>query len=267
MPACWLIANATEFKVDFTHSAVNSSEPDDGGKPSHRTELGNSMTPAILGDKGESMRKSPLFFAAAVLLASLSAHAQNTGNIRYKWYDGQGLMHFSDSLTAEAMKYGYDLVNDRGLVVQHVPRQLTPEERTAANKLAAEQAARQRAAQEIANAEAQMLAAYPDEESYKLQQQQALDTIDQQIHTTQINLRSQEKALTDLLGRAAEMENAKTPVPKFLVDGIAQQRAVVTGQRNTLQHQQALRAQTVQLQAKQLARYREIKAAQAQSAG
>jgi hypothetical protein len=214
------------------------------------------------------MRKSPLFFAAAaVLLASLSARAQNTGNIRYKWYDGQGLMHFSDSLTTEAMKYGYDLVNDRGLVVQHVPRQLTPEERTAANKLAAEQAIKQRAAQEIANAEAQMMAAYPDEESYKLQQQQALDTIDQQIHTTQINLRSQEKALTDLLGRAAEMENAKTPVPKFLVDSIAQQRAVVTGQRNTLQHQQALRTQTVQLQAKQLARYREIKAAQAQPTG
>jgi len=213
------------------------------------------------------MRKSLLVFAVAVLVASLPAHAQNTGNIRYKWYDGQGLMHFSDSLTAEAMKYGYDLVNDHGLVVQHVPRQLSAEERAAANKLAAEQAARQHAAQEIARAETQMLSAYPDEASYKIFQQQTLDSIDQQIHTTQINLRSQEKALTDLLGRAAEMENAKTPVPKFLVDSIAQQRGVVTVQRNTLQRQQALRAQTVQQQAKQLARYRELKAAQAQPAG
>ena len=213
------------------------------------------------------MRKSLLVFAAVVLVASLSAHAQNTGNIRYKWYDGQGLMHFSDSLTTEAMKYGYDLVNDHGLVVQHVPRQLNAEERAAANKLAAAQAARQRAAQDIANAEAQMLAAYPDEESYKISLQQSLDTIDQQIHTTQINLRSQEKALTDLLARAADMENAKTPVPKFLVDSIAQQRGVVTTQRNTLQRQQALRAQTVQQQARQLARYRELKAAQEQPAG
>jgi hypothetical protein len=211
------------------------------------------------------MRKPLLVFAAVVLVASLSAHAQNTGNIRYKWYDGQGLMHFSDSLTAEAMKYGYDLVNDRGMVVQRVPRQLNAEERAAANKLADEQAAKQRAVQEIANAEAQMLSAYPDEESYKISLQQSLDTIDQQIHTTQINLRSQEKALTDLLGRAADMENTKTPVPKFLVDSIAQQRGVVTEQRNTLQRQQALRAQTVQLQAKRLARYRELKAAQAQA--
>src|SRR3546814_897181 len=146
-------------------------------------------------------------------------------------------MHFSDSLTAEAMKYGYELVNDRGMVVRRVPRQLNAEERAAANKLAAEQEAKRRAAQELANAEAQMLSAYPDEESYKISQQQTLDTIDQQIHTTQINLRSQEKALTDLLGRAADIENSKDPVPKFLVDSIATQRNVVAVQRNTLQRQ------------------------------
>lgn len=212
------------------------------------------------------MHKSLLVFAAVVLFASLSARAQNTGNMRYKWYDGQGLMHFSDSLTSDAMKYGYALVNDRGMVVQRVPRQLNAQERAAANKLAAEQATKQRAAQEIANAETQMLAAYPDEESYKISQHQTLDTIDQQIRTTQINLRSQEKALTDLLGRAADTENAKDAVPKFLADSIARQRGVVTEQRNTLRRQQALRAQAVQQQATELARYRELKAALAQPA-
>ena len=164
------------------------------------------------------------------------------------------------------MKYGYDLVNDQGLVIQHVPRQMTPEERDAANKLAAAEAIKQHAAQELANAEAQMLAAYPDEESYKISQQQELDTIDQQIHTTQINLRSQEKALTDLLARAADIERAKAPLPKYLTDSIAKQRDVVTGQRNTLQRQQATRAQTVQEQAGKLARYRALKAATAQPA-
>ena len=58
------------------------------------------------------------------------------------------------------------------------------------------------------------------------------------------------------------MENAKQPVPKYLADSIAQQRGVVTEQRNTLHRQQALRAQTMQLQARQLVRYRELKAAQ-----
>ncbi|OOG57958.1 DUF4124 domain-containing protein [Rhodanobacter sp. C03] len=214
------------------------------------------------------MRKLLSAVAVAALLASLPVYAQkNTGGgFRYKWHDGQGLLHFSDSLSAEAMKYGYDLVNDQGVVIQHVSRQMTPEERVAANKLAAEQAAKQRAAQELANAEAQMLAAYPDEASYKISQQQELDTVDQQIHTTQINLHSQEKALTDLLTRAADLERAKEPVPKFLTDSIARQRDVVNGQRNVMQRQQATRAQTVQQQTKQLERYRELKAAQAQPA-
>ncbi|MDW2983157.1 MAG: DUF4124 domain-containing protein [Rhodanobacter sp.] len=212
------------------------------------------------------MHKPLLVIAAVALLAGLSVHAQNTGNVRYKWYDGQGLVHFSDSLTVEAMKYGYDLVNDRGMVVQRVPRQLNAAERAAANKLAAEQAASQRAAQERANADAQMLAAYPDEESYRISLQQALDTIDQQIHTTRINLRSQEKALTDLLARAAELENAKNPVPKFLVDSIAQQRNVVGTLRDTLRRQQTLRSDTMQQQVGQLAHYREVRAAQDRAA-
>lgn len=208
------------------------------------------------------MRKPLLIIAAIVLGASLSAHAQNSGSLRYKWHDGQGLAHFSDSLTAEAMKYGYELVNDRGMVVQRVSRQLNAQERAAANKLAAEQAAKDRVIQDRANADAQMLAAYPDQESYQISLQQALDTFDQQIHTTQINLHSQEKALTDLLGRAADIENGKDTVPKFLADSIAKQRNVVAGLRDTMQRQQALRAQSVQQQTLLMAHYREVKAAQ-----
>lgn len=208
------------------------------------------------------MYRSLQIAVAIALLASATLHAQSSGNIRYKWHDGQGLAHFSDSLNGEAMKYGYDLVNDRGLVIRHVPRQLTAEERALANKLAAEQAVKQRAARDLANAESQMMSAYPSEEMYKISLQQTLDTIDQQIHTTQINLRSQEKALTDLLSRAADIESAKEKVPKFLSDSIAKQRGVVTDQRNTLHRQQSLRSQTVALQVTQLARYRALKAAQ-----
>ncbi|WP_040673643.1 MULTISPECIES: DUF4124 domain-containing protein [Rhodanobacter] len=207
------------------------------------------------------MRRPLLIIAAIVLCAGASAYAQNTG-VRYKWHDGQGLVHFSDSLTTEAMKYGYELVNDRGLVVQRVSRQLNAQERAAANKLAAEQAAKDRAIQERADADAQMLSAYPDEESYQISLQQALDTFDQQINTTRINLRSQEKALTDLLGRAADIENGKEAVPKALVDNIARQRNVVASLRGTLQRQQAARAQSVQQQAQLMAHYREVKAVQ-----
>lgn len=213
------------------------------------------------------MRKSLLLFAVATLMASVPVHAEkNTSNVHYKWIDGHGLAHFSDSLTAEAMKYGYDLVDDQGLVMRHVQRQLTPDEREAAQKLAAQQAEQARIKHERQRAEAQMMSAYPDEASYQAAQHDVLATIDQHIHTTRINLHSQETALTDLLGRAADTERAKNPVPKSLADSIIRQRDVVAAQRRTLQRQQAERTRTLQLQAKQLARYRELKAGTEQPA-
>jgi len=211
------------------------------------------------------MHKSLSILTIAALLAStmVCAQQQAHGNgMRYKWVDGRGLPHFSDSLSQDAIKYGYDVVNDQGLVVQHVQRQLSPEERAAAQKLALQQAAAQRAAQDRARADEQMLSAYPDEAAYKDALQQALANQDQQVHTSKLNLRSQEQALTELLGRAAEFEHNKQPLPKFLQDGIAKQRSVVSELQALLQRQQAQRAQAAQEQARQLAHYRALRAAQ-----
>jgi len=197
-----------------------------------------------------------------LLAATPLVYAQSRNHLRYQWQDAQGLTHYSDSLNAEAMKLGYSVINDQGIVVSRVARPLTPEERAAADKLAQQQAEQQRAARRLATAEAQMLNAYPDEASYRTFQQQQLGALDTQIRATQTSLRSQEKSLADLLGRAAEIERAKETVPKFLTDDIADQRAVVTGQRNTLAQQQASRGALVKKQEAALLRYRELKAEQ-----
>ena len=234
---------------------------DAAGHLGQRAAAGYTDSPS-----GEFMRKLLFFIATIALFASLSVYGQNKNTVRYKWHDAKGLMHFSDSLTADAMQNGYDMVNDQGLVMSHVERQLNPQERAAAAKVAAAQAAAQHALDDRARAEAQMMAAYPTEAAFKLSQQQVLESQDQQIHTTKINLRSQEQALTDLLVRAADTERAKNPIAKSLTDAIAKQRTVVTGQRSTLTRQQAARAEIVQDQAKQLARYRELSAQNAQPA-
>jgi hypothetical protein len=213
------------------------------------------------------MRKTLLVIAMLALTAGAHAQAQKGSSYRYRWKDSTGLPHYSDSLTSDALKYGYDVVNDRGLVVQHVDRQLSPEERAAAQKLADQQAAQQKAAQERARSDSQMLAAYPTEDAYKASQQQSLDNIDQQIHTTRINLQSQEKALTDLLTRAGDLERAKQPVPKPLNDSIAKQRDIVTRQRDALDREQTARDAAAQKNVQDLAHYRELKAAQAKDQG
>ncbi len=210
------------------------------------------------------MRKTVFVIAILALATGLHAQAQNSkqGGIRYRWRDASGLPHYSDSLSSDALKYGYELVNDRGLVIQHVDRQLSPEERAAAQKLADQQAAQQHATAERTRADSQMLAAYPTEDAYKVSQQQSLGNIDQQINTTRVNLRSQEKALAELLTRAGDLERAKQPVPKSLNDGISKQRNIVAGQRNTLERQQNARDAAEQKNTQDLQHYRDVKAAQ-----
>jgi hypothetical protein len=204
-------------------------------------------------------------YAVAISLVTvLTAHAQNTG-IRYHWHDGKGLSHYSDSLTAEAMKYGYDLVNDQGLVIRHVEHQLSPAERVAAEKVAAEQAAQRQVDDARRRSDLQLLNAYGDEASLKATQQQQLDTIDQQMNTTRMSLRSQEKALADLLARAAELERAKQAVPRQLADAITRQRNVVAGQHAALQRQQDERAAAEKQGQQQLEHYRLLKQAQEQA--
>jgi len=191
------------------------------------------------------------------------AIAQTTpGGVRYRWVDASGLPHYSDSLTADALKYGYDIINSNGMVMTHVQRELTPAERAAAQKQADEEAARKHALAEQKAKDIQLLNTYADEDALKSEQQQVLQNLDEQMSTTRMNLHSQDTALTDLLNRAADEERAKKPVPKFLSDQITTQRNVVANERALLERQKANRDVTVQQQAQELQHYRELRTAE-----
>ena len=204
--------------------------------------------------------------ASIILLLGLAgpAAAQQTGSggIHYRWVDGNGLPHYSDSLTVDALKYGYDVLNSNGMVMQHVQKQLSPAERAAAEKQAAEAAAKQRAINEQKSNDILLLNTYADEDALKAEQRQVLDHLDEEMSTTRVNLHSQDTALTDLLNRAADEERQKRPVPKFLTDQIATQRNVVAHERALLEREKTERDATEQQQAQELQHFRELKAAE-----
>lgn len=203
-----------------------------------------------------------VFITLSLGLASLAAAQSAPSNMHYRWVDASGLPHFSDSLTQDAVKYGYDVINANGMVVTHVQRQLSASERAAADREAAEQASKQHAIDEKKRRDIELINTYPDENALKDEQQQVLDNLDEQMNTTRSNLHSQDAALTDLLNRAADEERAKKPVPKFLVDQIATQRNVVADERALLERQKAHREATVQQQAQELQHFRELKASE-----
>ena len=125
---------------------------------------------------------------------------------RYKWRDAQGNLHYSDSVPAEATKFGYDVVNPQGIVVKHVDRAKTADELAEAKLAASKALAERKAAEQRARDDEQLLSTYPQEEDLRRAQQQQLEMLNQQIKSSEVSLRNQEQSLAELLDRAAEAE-------------------------------------------------------------
>ncbi len=208
------------------------------------------------------VRFTSRILCAVLLSASFAVLAQGvkqSESYRYRWLDNHGQIHFSDSLTADAIKNGYDVLNNNGLVIRHVQRQLTPQERKLADARKAREAAARATAEREHAEDMQMLEAYPNERVFRDAQQASIDEIDQTLHTTKINLHAQEQNLADLLAHAAQIRQSGKPVPSFLSKRIDTQRAAVKQQRATLVQQQQAREAAVKRVAERIARYRKLR--------
>src|SRR5699024_4811965 len=107
-----------------------------------------------------------------------------------------------------------------------------------------------------------LLMAYPTEEAFKQAQQARIDNMDDRIHTTQMNLDSQEQNLAQLLSHAADYTTLGKGVPHNLARRIAKQRQTVTAQRQKLKQQQNRKADLGKQVAAELVRYRDLQASQ-----
>jgi hypothetical protein len=212
------------------------------------------------------MRICAILLVAVGLTATVCAFAENKGeHNRYKWKDAQGNVHYDDALPEAALQFGYDVVNHSGMVIKHVDRARTPQEQEADKQAATKLAAEKKAAEEQMQHDQQMLAAYPTEQDLARNQQGQIDSLDQEVHATQLSLDSQEKSLTDMLGRAADLERSGKPVPPVLSKQIEAQRGIVAKQKNYIEAKRKERTETLQQFADALAHYRELRAkAQAQ---
>ena len=204
----------------------------------------------------------PLLSAPIVfLLCATVAWADTvTPTTHFRWHDAQGIVHYSDSIPPEAVRFGYDIVNDQGLLVRHVEREKTAAERATAAAEAGRQAAAKRAAQQQALADTQLLSAYPNEAELKETHEARLAQMQQSINTTQSNLRSQEQSLADLLAHAAELERSSEPVPAYLRKRVTDQRQSVADERNEVARMQREREQTARQFDAELQHYRELRA-------
>jgi hypothetical protein len=204
--------------------------------------------------------RSVLLAVLALLLAQpVWAAGSASPHSRYKWTDGEGNLHYADALPPEAVKFGYEVVNPQGVVIKHVDRPKTAEERAAARaEIAKAQAAKEDAESRV-RSDKQMLAAYPSEDDLKRAQHQQSDMLEQSLTSARISLQSQEKSLAELLGHAAELDSSGKPVPTTLAKRIGDMRKQVEDQRSYIARKEKERNDTVAHFDDELAHYRSVK--------
>ncbi len=173
------------------------------------------------------MRKTSLRLILILLASTTVVAAFAAGNVRYKWRDAEGNLHYSDSLPADANVYGYDMISAQGIVVKRVPPAMTPEERVTAKAEAATARSAKDDAERQDRDDQQLLAANPTEADLLSSQTQQIEMIDLQVKSLETALQSLERNLTDLLGRAADLERDSTPVPAKLTAQIADVRSKI----------------------------------------
>ncbi|HET9033185.1 MAG TPA: DUF4124 domain-containing protein [Dokdonella sp.] len=197
------------------------------------------------------------FLVVVVCIASVSALA--AGSVRYKWRDVEGNLHYTDSLPDNANVIGYDVINSQGILVKRVAPALTAEQKEEAKVEAAAERSAQADAERQAREDQQLLAANPTEADLLNTQQQQIEMIDLQIKSLQTVLQSLERNLTDLLGRAAELERANSSVPAKLTSQIADVRGKIDHQHELLERQQAGKEKATNGFHAELERYRALR--------
>ncbi len=200
-----------------------------------------------------------LVLALVTAGSAWAAGPPGSAHNRYKWTDGEGNLHYTDALPPEAVKYGYEVVSPQGVVIKHVDRPKTAEERAAAKAELAKAQAAKDAAETRAHTDQQLLAAYPTEDDLKRAQHQQQDMLEQNLNSARVNLQSQERLLADLLGHAAELDSSGKPVSPALAKRISDSRKQVEDQRAYIARKEGERDQTVAKFDDDIAHYRALK--------
>lgn len=188
-----------------------------------------------------------------------AAPSQPAGRSHFRWKDATGTPHYSDMLTPEALQFGYDILNPKGVVVKHVDRQRTPEELFTEEAASQAAASAKREADQQALTDKRMLAAYPTEKDLVSSRQAQLDSIDRNIHAANNSLGVQERSLNDALTRAASFDHENKPVPEGQQKQIESLRKSIDALRAYVTRRQNEKAEATKKFDVDLAHYRQAR--------
>lgn len=211
--------------------------------------------------------RSTIAFTLTLAIVAAQASAQQSTHNRYRWTDAHGGVQYADSPTAEALQAGYDVVDGRGIVIKHVDRIKTAEEKKTDESTAAALAQEKQRATEAVQADRQLLQAYPSEAALVDAQKKRVAAIDQDIANVKVSESNQEKSLAEQLAYASTFERDGKPVPAPVKQQIESLRLNVENQKKFVAAKLEQRENLELKGQSELAHYRELRAAQTRESG
>ena len=194
-------------------------------------------------------------FSLMLLAVLLSAGAAHAG--MYRWVDGNGRVHYSDTLPPTYQKSGAAEMNKQGLVIKRTQSE-------AERKAEAERQAEQNRIQQEQNKQAQLDRAltqtYTTEAEIDLTRDRALEHHNLAIKGTQIRAKTVATNLAELKERVSRVVKAGRPVhPNLKVQLDQANKENLELRRSILNHEEALLTVREKYDADKL-RFRELTA-------
>lgn len=201
------------------------------------------------------MMQRPLLLALATSVALAGTFAGAAERTIQRWVDENGVVHYGDVPPPEATRTERTVLNDQGVPVRQIPRQMTPEEAAVAQRQREEEA-RRRAQDSF------LLTTYTRVADIERVRDDQLGLIDAQLELARSSLAASEQRLEALGKRMANFRPYSTQNTRRVPDTLAGEVVQALGERRTM-HETLARheARREETQAKfdaDITRYREL---------
>ncbi|MHB1052227.1 MAG: DUF4124 domain-containing protein [Thiobacillus sp.] len=194
-----------------------------------------------------------MVFSTLLLAVLLTAGTAQAG--MYRWVDGNGRVHYSDTLPSTYQKSGAAEMSKQGLVIKRT--QSEAERRAEGVQLEEERLAEQ-ARQQQAQQDRALTLTYTTEAEIDLARDRALEHHNMAIKGTQLRAKIVADNLAELQERAARLIKAGRPIPPNLKEQLDQvSKESLELRRSTLNHEEALMKVRVKYDTDKL-RFREL---------
>lgn len=171
--------------------------------------------------------KPYLIFSAVLLSLSLSAVAESPQKL-YRWVDGEGVVHFGDSVPAEYAEIEKQVLNEHGVTVDILRGKKTDEEIAEEKR----QEEIQLALELQRRADQALLATYLSVDEIEMHRDRRIELFQAQTRVTELYLRNQRRRLESLQKEASSFRPYSSDpdaplIERDLADDIAETKDVI----------------------------------------